>query len=97
MVIGRFVGYLLLILAAIVGLRDLLAWFDTGILVLLSGNQLWFTLSPANYDSVTDAMRRAMPMLWDPLSAVLSAPAVAVSLILGLLLIWVFRRRRRRR
>jgi len=93
MFIGRFIGTLLLIAAAIVLLRDALAWHDSGLLAFISGQELWGDLSP---DSLTRFQRALPAYMTDPVSVILGWPACLIFGLPGLLLFWVFRRRRRR-
>ena len=44
--VGKLLGFLLLIVAAITFLRDALDWYDSGYLQTLSGDQLWLSLAP---------------------------------------------------
>jgi hypothetical protein len=82
MIVGRFIGRLLLIAAAIVLLRDLFAWYDSGIVAPLSLAEL--AVDPARYPA---------PVA----SGVMAFPAIVVFLVLGLVFVFAFRARSRRR
>jgi hypothetical protein len=84
MIVGRFIGRLLLIAAAIVLLRDLFAWYDSGIVAPISVAELAVDLDPALYPTAAA-------------TSILTVPAVLVFLVLGLLFVFVFRARGRGR
>jgi len=84
MIVGRFIGRLLLIAAAIVLLRDLFAWYDSGIVAPLSLAELAVDLDPARYPA---------PVA----TGVMAFPAIVVFLVLGLVFVFAFRARPRRR
>jgi hypothetical protein len=93
-VIGRIIGFLLLVLGVIVLLRDIIAWFDTDKIVSMTGSQLWFTLSPDGFEATDAALRDRIPTLWNLISTTLLGwPAFIVSLVLGAILMYVFRNR----
>jgi hypothetical protein len=98
MIIGRLLGFLFLIIAAIAFLRDALAWYDSGRLMVLSGEQLWFNLAPASLDAAQTWLRDNILVLWDPVMAtLLRAPAFVLPGVIGAVLVFLSRPRARRR
>jgi len=98
MVIGRLIAFLFWVIAATVLLRDILAWLDSGAIAFMTGAQLWFTLDPDGFEQTEGMMRDKYPSLWDPaVSTLLDLPAFLVFLFLGLLLMYLFRTRKKRR
>ena len=90
MIIGRVIGWLLLVAALIVLGRDIMGWFDTGSFTPIAAGQLWSQLSPSSVES-------AQQRLWNPILDLLAWPAVLVLGIPGLVLSALFRPRMRRR
>ena len=99
MIIGRIIGWILLLAAAVVLLRDLIAWFDTGGLAPIAAGQVWGDIHRSSLALVQSGIERSVaPWLWDPvLAAILSWWAVPVLAIPGLLFLRAFRARRGRR
>ncbi len=96
MIIGRLIGFLLVLSAIVVLLRDLVAWHDTGSLAIMSGTQLWYSLNPEDYDTTSALLSERVPLLWDTvIGALLSLPAFVTSALGGVILIYVFRDRAR--
>jgi hypothetical protein len=104
MVIGRILGWLLVLAAAMVLLRDLLSWYDTGVFHAIALGELWFDIHPTSLELAQPAIQRHLaPWLWDPvIVAILRWWAAPVLAVPGVLLLWVSggstngRRRRRR-
>ena len=98
MVIGRFLGWVILFVAGAVLVRDGLAWADTRALAPLSLGGLWSNLDGNGLIAAHQAIERAAPWLWrwalGPALAIWARPVLA---ILGLLLLRSFRRVRPRR
>ena len=91
--IGRWLGFLLLLAALLVLGHDLLGWRAEHVFAPIALGELWLEINRASLAAV----RRALPApLWDPVTvAVLrlwAAPAFALP---GLLLYWPSRKRRR--
>jgi hypothetical protein len=102
MIIGRFIGWLLLLAGAIVLMRDLISWLDTSNFEPISAGTLWSQMHGRSRDLAEIAIHDHLaPWLWDRVAApILRGWAVAVLALPGLVLIWVFQRRngtRRRR
>ena len=98
MIIGRIVGWLLVLVALVVLVSDLIAWFDTGTLSAVAAGQLWFEISPTTLELVQPAIQRHVAAwLWDPIVGLLTLPAALVLGAPGLLLVWACRNRDRRR
>jgi hypothetical protein len=96
MIIGRLIGFLLVLLAIVVLLRDLIAWHDTGTLAVMSGTQLWYTLDPDDYDVASAMLSDRAPLLWGTVvTGILSLPAFLTAALFGLILIYLFRNRAR--
>jgi hypothetical protein len=97
MIVGRLIGFLLLIIAAITFLRDAIDWYDSGILETLSGDQLWLSLSPEGYQSVQDWAGANLSILWDPVAtSILWLPTFVSAGVLGALLVVVSRKRKKK-
>jgi hypothetical protein len=102
MVIGRLLGWLLLLAALAVLGRDLIAWHATGHFVPIATGQLWYDLDRGSLNLAQAAIQRHVATwLWNPVvTTILSFWAVLVLAVPGLLLLWACRRRgysRRRR
>ncbi len=102
MVIGRFIGWLLILAAAVVLLRDAIGWVDTHFFAPVSALQLWGDIDAASRGAVQAWVERSLPWLWNAvLATVLSWSAAAVLGLPGLVLVALCRRRgnggRRRR
>ena len=99
MVIGRVIGWLLLLAAAVVFMRDLIGWYDTGVFAPTAAGQLWFDIDRSSLNLVQAVIQRYISAwLWQPVIAtILLGWAVLVIGGPGLLLVWACRRRNRRR
>ncbi len=98
MIIGRIVGWLLILAALVVLVADLIAWLDTGHFALAAAGQIWFELSPTTLELAQPAIQRHVAAwLWDPIVEILTWPAALVLGAPGLALLWLFRPRDRRR
>ena len=82
----RLIGLALLLAGFAVLGYDLLAWRETGVFAATGLGQLWAALDPSDAETYSDSLSPIALGLW-------SAPILAV---LGLFLLWAFRRRRRR-
>jgi len=98
MVVGRFIGWLVLVLAVIIEVRDIFGYLDTGQYQAAAIGQLWSDIDRNSLLLAQPAIQRHVAAwLWDPVIAtVLLWPAALSFAVLGLLLMWVFRRRQRR-
>jgi hypothetical protein len=99
MIIGRIIGWLLVLAALVVLVADLIGWLDTHHLAFAAAGQLWFEVSPSTLELAQPAIQRHLaPWLWDPvLQTILLWPAVLVLGVPGAALLWLFRPRDRRR
>jgi uncharacterized membrane protein (Fun14 family) len=98
MLIGRVIGWSLLIMAAIVVAVDLIGWYVNGSFELMATGVLWFRISPNSIELAQPAIQRHIAAwLWDPvILTVLLWPAELVLAVPGLLLAWSCRARERR-
>ena len=99
MIVGRVIGWLLLIGAAITLGLDILAWYYTGTFKLSAAGELWYRLDRGSLNLVQAVIQRYIsPRLWDPvIQSVLQLYALVVLAMPGFLLLWVFRSREARR
>jgi hypothetical protein len=99
MIIGRFIGWLLLLVALIVLVRDLIGWLDTGSFQLMVAGELWHNISPTSLELAQPAIQRHVAAwLWEPvIVTVLLWPAALVLGIPGIVLLWLCRAPERRR
>ena len=98
MLIGRFLGWLLLALALVMLVRDMLAWAQGGPLTFITVGELWNNVSPSTLQVAQPAIQRHIAAwLWEPvIVSILLRPAVLVFGVPGLVLAWLFRARTRR-
>jgi hypothetical protein len=98
MIIGRIIGWLLLIAAAITLANDVISWSHTGTWHLSSASEVWERLDAGSLTLVQAAVRRYVsPELWDPvIQTILQFYALLILAIPGLLLLWVTRSREKR-
>lgn len=96
--IGRWIGWLFLLLAGAVLVCDLLLWSDLRVFAPLSLGGFWTSLDPAGLRAAEGAVTRHASWLWSwligPALALWALPVFAAA---GLVLIGVFRRTERRR
>jgi hypothetical protein len=99
MIVGRFLGWLLVLAGLVVLGRDLLLFWDTGRFAPIVLGQLWYDLSPNTLQLAQPAIQRHVsPYLWDPvIQTVLLWWAFAIFFGLGIVLLALFRRRDPRR
>ena len=97
--VGRVVGWIALLSGAAALVRDLLVWIDTRHWAPIALGQLWYDLNRSSLNLVQAVVQRYIhPFLWDPIIvSVLLCWAFAVLMVLGVLLLVVFRRRDARR
>jgi hypothetical protein len=98
MIIGRVIGWLLLIAAGITLVGDIIVWSQTGTWRLSAAGELWSKLDRNSLNLVQSAIQRYVsPKLWDPvIQTILQFYALLVLAIPGLLLLWVTRSREKR-
>ena len=97
MIVGRVIGWIALLLGAAVLVRDMLVWIDTKHWAPIALGQLWYELNRSSLNLVQAVTQRYIhPFLWDPIIvSLLLSWAFAILMVLGLLLLVVFRRRAR--
>jgi hypothetical protein len=97
MTVGRVIGWIALLLGAAVLVRDILVWIDTKHWAPIALGQLWYDLNRSSLNLVQAVTQRYIhPFLWDPIIvSLLLSWAFAILMVLGLLLLVVFRRRAR--
>jgi len=98
MIVGRVVGWAVFLAGLVVLGRDILGWLDTGTFAPIVLGQLWFDLSPGSLNLAQAVVQRYIhPTLWDPvITSVLFLWASPFLLVLGIALVWLFRKRGRR-
>jgi len=99
MIVGRVIGWIALLAGGAVFVRDLLVWVDTKHWAPIALGQLWYQLNRSSLNLVQAVTQRYIhPFLWDPIIvSILLSWAFAVLMVLGVLLLVVFRRRDARR
>ena len=97
MIVGRVIGWISLLLGAAMLVRDMLVWIDTKHWAPIALGQLWYDLNRSSLNLIQAVTQRYIhPFLWDPIIvSLLLSWAFAILLVLGLLLLVVFRRRAR--
>ena len=95
MIVGRVIGWIVLLAGSAVLVRDLLVWIDTKHGAPLALGQLWYDLNRSSLNLVQAVVQRYIhPFLWDPIIvSILLCWAFAVLMVFGALLLIVFRRR----
>ena len=96
--IFRVLGVWCLLTAAITLIIDVTQAISTNTWVATPLGQYWYNLHPPSLNVSQAAIERHVhPALWDPvITYILQSPSWAVFGILGVLLYWLGRRRRRR-
>jgi hypothetical protein len=99
MIVGRVIGWIVLLAGAAVLVRDGVVWIDIKHWAPIALGQLWYQLNRSSLNLVQAVVQRYIhPFLWDPIIvSVLLSWAFAVLMILGVLLLVLFRRRNARR
>ncbi len=98
MIVGRLLGYLLILAAVVTLVWDAVILLISGQWSFLTLGELWYRLDPGSLNTLQAGIQRNLhPWLWDfGLQPLITWPAVAVLGVLGALLAAVFRRRKRR-
>jgi hypothetical protein len=99
MALGRWLGFILLLCALVVLGRDVVGRVDTGRFAPVSGLQLWYDLSSRTAEATRQVVEAGLGRwAWEGgVAPILDLWAFALLLGLGLVLLWAFRRRSRRR
>ena len=99
MIVGRIIGWLLILLAIAVAGHEAVMWLDGGTYRTLALGKLWFTIDAASLNITQAAVQRYLwAWLWDGVAVnLLLIPAWAFFGVPGLLLAWFYRGRRGRR
>ena len=94
--IGRLIGWIIFLAGASVLVRDVFVWIDTKHWAPIALGQLWFDLNRSSLNLVQAVVQRYISArLWDGIIVhVLFWWAFAVLMVLGALLLLVFRRRK---
>jgi hypothetical protein len=95
MIVGRVIGWVLLLAGLVVLARDVIGWIDTRVFAPIVLGQLWFDLSPGSLNLVQAVVQRYIhPALWDPvITSVLFLWASPFLIVLGIVFLALFRRR----
>jgi hypothetical protein len=98
MIVGRVIGWIALLAGAAVLVRDVLVRIDTKHWAPIALGQLWYDLNRSSLNLVQAVVQRYIhPFLWDPIILnILLCWAFVVLMVLGALLLVLFRRRERR-
>jgi len=99
MIVGRVIGWIVLLAGAAVLVRDGLVWIDTKHWAPIALGQLWYQLNRSSLNLFQAVVQRYIhPFFWDPIIvSLLLSWAFAVLMILGVLLLVLFRRRNAQR
>jgi ABC-type Fe3+ transport system permease subunit len=95
MIVGRLIGWVALLAGAVALARDVLVWIDTKHWAPIALGQLWYELNRSSLNLAQAVIQRYIhPFLWDPIIVtILLSWAFAVLMILGVLLLALFRKR----
>ncbi len=93
--VGRVIGWVLVVAGIAILARDIVGSIDAGTLVFITAGELWFNLHNGSLNLIQAITQRYIfPSLWDPiLVTVLLWPAFLVIGVPGLILIWLLYRR----
>ena len=93
--VGRLIGWIMFLAGFAVLVRDALVWIDTKRWAPIVLGQLWYELNRSSLNLVQAVIQRYIhPFLWDPvIVTILLSWAFAVLMVLGVLLLVIFRRR----
>ncbi|HEV2548875.1 MAG TPA: hypothetical protein VGU20_16155 [Stellaceae bacterium] len=99
MIVGRFLGWLIVLSGIAVLARDIMVGVQTGVWAPIALGQLWFDIDRSSLNLAQAVVQRYIsPVLWDPvITGLLYCWAFLVLLILGAIFLSIFRRRERRR
>ncbi len=88
MIVGRVIGWILVVAAIAVLARDIFGWINTGTFALVATGELWFTWHNGSLNLLQAVTQRYIfPQLWDPIFVtVVLWPAFSVIGVPGLIL-----------
>jgi hypothetical protein len=95
LLVGRLVGWALLLAGLVVLARDVIGFLDTGTFSPVVLGELWFTLHSSSLNLMQAVIQRYVhPVLWDPvITSILFLWAFAILLVPGLALLLLCHRR----
>ena len=95
MIVGRVIGWLVLLAGLSVLTRDVMVWIDRKIWAPVALGQLWYELSRSSLNLVQAEIQRYIsPFLWNPvIVTILLCWAFAVLITLGAAILFIFRNR----
>mgnify|MGYP000850485974 CR=1 FL=1 len=95
MLIGRLLGWILVLAGIIVVARDGMIWFKDGTYPLITGGEVWYSIDVDSLNLVQAVVQRYLsPEVWDPgIQTVLLWPAAATLAGTGVILLALFFRR----
>ncbi len=98
MIVGRIIGWLLLVLAIAVAGHEAIISLDAGEYRVFAGGELWRKIDLASLNMAQAGIqRRLWPWLWDPIILnVLLLPTWVVLGVPGAVMAWMFRIRKDR-
>ena len=99
MIVGRLIGWLFIIAALVAAGHDLWGLWDTGHFQISAVGQLWAEVHRGSLLLLEPAITRHVSVwLWQwVVFPILLAPAALTLVVPGILLVWLCRRRDRRR
>jgi hypothetical protein len=99
MIVGRVIGWLVLLAGLSVLTRDVMVWIDRRTWAPLALGQLWYELNRSSLNLVQAVIQRYFsPFLWSPIIVrILLCWAFAVLIALGAAMLLIFRSRPPRR
>jgi hypothetical protein len=98
MVLGRVIGWVVLLLAIVAVGNDLWGFYDTGHYQASQIGELWVRVDRASLIAIRGPLESVANWLWDPtLVTILGLPAALSFAVLALVLLLGFRRREKRR
>lgn len=97
MIVGRIIGWIFLLIAVAILGWDIVTMVMTGKFGFIEGGRLWFLIDKDSLQVLQPAVERHLdPALWQYfLQPILEAPAFLPPLVLAILFLWLFRRRKR--
>jgi hypothetical protein len=99
MIVGRVVGWVLLLAGLAVLVGDAFNWIDTGRFAPMAVGEVWFRLAPTSLQLAQPAVQRYLhPAIWEPgITSILLLWAAPFLIVLGGLFLLLFQRREGRR